>query len=129
MRAPTSIAIVALLGLPLIAGTIPVGKPEEVGLSSERLKRVGEAVQRHIEAGNVSGAVTLVARKGRIAHFEARGMMDLESKKPMAKDGLFRLASMSKPITGVALNDARRRGQGPPQRSSVAIYPGVQGTR
>ena len=103
MRAPTSIAIVALLGLPLIAGTIPVGKPEEVGLSSERLKRVGEAVQRHIDAGNVSGAVTLVARKGRIAHFEARGMMDLESKKPMAKDGLFRLASMSKPITGVAL--------------------------
>src|SRR5262245_41199534 len=103
MRALTSIAIVALLGLPLIAGTIPVGKPEEVGLSSERLKRVGEAVQRHIETGNVSGAVTLVARKGRIAHFEARGMMDLESKKPMPKDGLFRLASMSKPITGVAI--------------------------
>jgi CubicO group peptidase (beta-lactamase class C family) len=67
------------------------------------LKRVGEAVQRHIDAGNVAGAVTLVARKGRIAHFEARGMMDLESKKPMAKDGLFRLASMSKPITGVAI--------------------------
>jgi len=103
MRALTSIAIVALLGLPLIAGTIPVGKPEEVGLSSERLKRVGEAVQRHIDAGNVAGAVTLVARRGRIAHFEARGMMDLESKKPMPKDGLFRLASMSKPITGVAI--------------------------
>ena len=70
---------------------------------SERLKRIGEAVQRHIDAGNVAGAVTLVARKGRIAHFEARGMMDLESKKPMPKDGLFRLASMSKPITGVAI--------------------------
>ena len=103
MRALTSIAIVALMGLPLVAGTIPVGKPEEVGLSSERLKRIGEAVQRHIDAGNVAGAVTLVARRGRIAHFEARGMMDLESKKPMPKDGLFRLASMSKPITGVAI--------------------------
>jgi CubicO group peptidase (beta-lactamase class C family) len=103
MRALTSIAIVAFMGLPLVAGTIPVGKPEEVGLSSERLKRIGEAVQRHIDAGNVAGAVTLVARKGRIAHFEARGMMDLESKKPMPKDGLFRLASMSKPITGVAI--------------------------
>ena len=103
MRALTSIAIVAFLGLPLVAGTIPVGKPEEVGLSSERLRRIGEAVQRHIDAANVAGAVTLVARRGRITHFEARGMMDLESKKPMAKDGLFRLASMSKPITGVAI--------------------------
>jgi CubicO group peptidase (beta-lactamase class C family) len=103
MRALTSITIVALMGLPLVAGTIPVGKPEEVGLSSERLTRIGEAVQRHIDAGNVAGAVTLVARKGRIAHFEARGMMNLESKKPMPKDGLFRLASMSKPITGVAI--------------------------
>ncbi len=103
MRTLGIIAIVALMGLPLVAGTVPVGKPEEVGLSSERLKRIGEAVQRHIEAGNVSGAVTLVARRGRIAHFEARGMMDLESKKPMPKDGLFRLASMSKPIAGVAI--------------------------
>ena len=103
MRALAVVAIVALMVLPLAAGPIPVGKPEEVGLSSERLKRIGEAVQRHIEAGSVSGAVTLVARKGRIAHFEARGMMDLESKKPMPKDGLFRLASMSKPITGVAV--------------------------
>ena len=103
MRALASIAIVAFMGLPLVAGTIPVGKPEEVGLSSERLKRIGEAVQRHIDAGNVAGAVTLVARRGRIAHFDARGMMDFESKKPMPKDGLFRLASMSKPITGVAI--------------------------
>ena len=78
-------------------------KPEEVGLSTDRLKRIGEAVQRHIDANNVAGAVTLVARRGRIAHFEARGMMDLEAKKPMPKDGLFRLASMSKPITGVAI--------------------------
>jgi CubicO group peptidase (beta-lactamase class C family) len=103
MRALRIVAIIALMGLPLAAGSVPVGKPEEVGLSSERLKRIGEAVQRHIDAGNVAGAVTLVARKGRIAHFEARGMMDLESKKPMPKDGLFRLASMSKPITGVAI--------------------------
>jgi CubicO group peptidase (beta-lactamase class C family) len=92
-----------LMTVPLIAGTVPTGKPEEVGFSTERLKRIGETVQRHIDAGDVAGAVTLVARKGRIAHFEARGMMDIESKKPMPKDGLFRLASMSKPITGVAI--------------------------
>ena len=49
------------------------------------------------------GAVTLVARRGKIAHFEAQGVMDVDTKKPMAKDNLFRLASMSKPITGVAV--------------------------
>jgi CubicO group peptidase (beta-lactamase class C family) len=103
MRALGIIAIMALVTLPLAAGSIAVAKPEEVGFSTERLKRIGEAVQRHIDANDVAGAVTLVARKGRIAHFEARGMMDREAKKPMPKDGLFRLASMSKPITGVAI--------------------------
>ena len=103
MRVLAVVAIVALMGLSLAAGSIPIAKPEEVGLSSDRLKRIGETVQRHIDAHDVAGAVTLVARKGRIAHFEARGMMDLEAKKPMPKDGLFRLASMSKPITGVAI--------------------------
>jgi CubicO group peptidase (beta-lactamase class C family) len=87
----------------LLAGSVPAGKPEEVGLSSERLKRVNEAVQKHIAAGNVSGAVTLVARRGRIVHFEAQGMQDIETKKPMPKNGVFRLASMSKPITGTAV--------------------------
>ena len=80
-----------------------MAKPEEVGLSSERLVRVHEAVQRHIDAGSLSGAVTLVARHGKIAHLEAHGLMDVESKKAMPKDGVFRLASMSKPITAVAV--------------------------
>jgi CubicO group peptidase (beta-lactamase class C family) len=80
-----------------------VGKAEDVGLSTERLKRIGEAVDRSIKAGNVAGAVTLVARRGKIAHFEAQGVMDVDTKKPMAKDNLFRLASMSKPIAGVAI--------------------------
>ena len=82
---------------------VPTGKAEDVGLSTDRLKRIGEAVQRQIAAGNVAGAVTLVARRGKIAHFEAQGVMDVDTKKPMAKDNLFRLASMSKPITGVAI--------------------------
>jgi len=100
--------LVALIGFLLMvatlsAGSVPVAKPEEVGLSTERLRRVNEAVQRHIAAKNVSGAVTLVARRGRIAHFEAQGMQDLETKKAMPKNGIFRLASMSKPVTGVAV--------------------------
>ncbi len=92
-----------LAAAPLAAGTVPAAKPEEVGLSGERLVRIREAVARHIDAGNVSGAVTLVARRGRIAHFEAHGLSDIESKRPMAKDTIFRLASMTKPITAVAV--------------------------
>ena len=85
------------------AGSVAMAKPEDVGLSSERLMRVHEAVQRHIDAGSLSGAVTLVARHGKIAHLDAHGLMDVESKKAMPKDGVFRLASMSKPITAVAV--------------------------
>src|SRR5438874_551437 len=93
----------ATLALPLSAGNVTSGKAEEVGMSAQRLHRIHEAMQRHIDAGEISGAVTLVARNGRIAHFEAHGLMDLETKRPMAKDAIFRLASMSKPITATAV--------------------------
>jgi len=95
--------VLGLLALPLTAASIPTAKPEDVGLSSERLQRVHQMIQRHIDAGDISGAVTLVARKGRVAHLEAHGLMDIESKKPMAKDTIFRLASMSKVVTGTAI--------------------------
>ena len=101
-------SLVALVGvaftLPVFAaGSVPNGKPEDAGFSGERLGRIREAVQRHIDSGNVPGAVTLVARRGRVVHFEAHGVNDVEAKKPMAKDAIFRLASMSKPITAVAV--------------------------
>ena len=92
-----------LIALPLVSATLPNAKPEEVGLSSERLQRIHQMLQRRIDAGDISGAVTLVARNGRLAHFETHGLMDIETKKPMSKDAIFRLASMSKPITGVAI--------------------------
>jgi CubicO group peptidase (beta-lactamase class C family) len=94
-----------MLGAPPVsyAGAVPAGTPEEVGLSSERLERVTEVVRKHIDVGDVAGAVTLVARRGRIAHFEAQGFADIESRTPMRTDNIFRLASMSKPITVVAM--------------------------
>jgi CubicO group peptidase (beta-lactamase class C family) len=95
------VAGVVTLARPLTAAA-PSAKPEDVGLSTERLKRVGELVQRHITAGSFSGAVTLVARSGRVVHHEALGLMDLETKKPMPKDGIFRIMSMTKPVIGVA---------------------------
>jgi len=97
------LALFAVLALPLAAASIQGSKPEEVGLSADRLKRIHEAVESHIQSQDISGAVTLIARKGRVAHFEAQGLMDLAAKKAMPKDGLFWIASMSKPITGVAI--------------------------
>jgi CubicO group peptidase (beta-lactamase class C family) len=85
------------------AAETAMAKPEDVGLSSERLARITEMMKRHIAAGEVSGGVTLVARHGRIAHFEATGVADVDSKAPMTKTSVFRIASMTKPVTGVAV--------------------------
>jgi CubicO group peptidase (beta-lactamase class C family) len=102
-RAGLGLAAAALLALTVNAAGVPVGKAEEVGLSTERLKRIDDVIQRYIDAKEISGAVTLVARKGRVAHFEARGLMDVESKTAMRKDAIFRIASMTKPVTGAAV--------------------------
>ena len=94
---------VALVALGLTAGVLPNGKPEDVGLSSERLQRIGQVIQRYIDAKDLAGAVTVVSRRGKVAHFEAQGLMDVERNTPMRKDAIFRMASMSKPVTGVAI--------------------------
>jgi CubicO group peptidase (beta-lactamase class C family) len=96
------------LGLVVVAvvasfAAVSLGKPEDVGMSSERLQRINQVVQQYIDAKQISGAVTMVSRKGRVAHFEAQGLMDIESKTAMKKDAIFRMASMSKPVTGVAI--------------------------
>jgi CubicO group peptidase (beta-lactamase class C family) len=93
--------VAVLLTIRVDAST-PTARPEEVGLSAERLKRVTELMQRLIDARTFSGSVTLVARNGRVAHFEAQGLMDLESKTPMQRDAIFRIMSMTKPVVGVA---------------------------
>jgi CubicO group peptidase (beta-lactamase class C family) len=85
------------------AAETPRAKPDDVGISAQRLQRIHELMQRHIDAGNISGSVTLVARNGRIAHLEAQGLMDIETKKPMTTDAMFRIMSMTKPVVGVAV--------------------------
>ena len=86
-----------------LAGSLPTGKPEDVGMSSERLARIGPAMQKSIDAGEIAGVVTLVARRGRIVHFEAYGYSDIAKRTPMRTDAIFGLASSSKPITAVAI--------------------------
>jgi CubicO group peptidase (beta-lactamase class C family) len=77
--------------------------PETVGLSSERLSRIGSAIQKSIDDSRIAGAVALVARHGRLAYFQAFGMADREAKRPMQTDNIFRICSMTKPITSVAV--------------------------
>ena len=106
---------------------VPVtGRPEDVGLSSERLKRIGSTIQRHVDEGNISGAVTLVARNGRVAHLQAHGSMDLASKTPMPTNAVFRIMSMTKPIVGAAILMMMEEGKLRLSRPGVALHPGVQ---
>jgi CubicO group peptidase (beta-lactamase class C family) len=92
-----------LLSIASVAQELPTGKPESVGLSSERLDRIGAAVQRSVDDKRIAGAVTLVIRRGHVAWFKAQGMSDREAAKAMPTDAMFRICSMTKPITSVAV--------------------------
>lgn len=85
------------------AATAQTVRPEQAGFSAERLDRIDELMQQRIDAQWFPGAVTLVARNGRIVHFEAQGLMDVESGRPMQTDAVFRIMSMTKPVVAVAV--------------------------
>src|SRR5438309_11829149 len=95
--------LAALLPLTLLAATINVTKPEDSGMSAERLARIRPLIEKHIAAKDISGAVTVVARKGKVVHFEAQGQADMEAGKPMQTSTLFRMASMTKPLTAASI--------------------------
>ncbi len=78
------------------------GIPESVGFSSERLKRIDALMKQYVDEGKLAGIVTTVGRRGKIVHNAACGMMDIEKQKPMQPDAIFRIASMTKPVTSVA---------------------------
>src|SRR4030095_3872017 len=89
--------------LPITAASVAKVKPEEVGMSSERLLRIDQMLERRSAAGQLPGAGAIVARKGKIVHLTAKGVMDLESKLPVTPATMFRVASMTKPVTSVAV--------------------------
>jgi CubicO group peptidase (beta-lactamase class C family) len=91
------------LGASGLGAAPAVSKAEDVGMSAERLKRIHPMIQSHIDARDFSGAVTVIARKGKVVHFESHGMADVEAHKAMTNDTLFRLASMTKPVTAVSI--------------------------
>ncbi len=77
-------------------------KPESVGLSSARLERLKGVMQQYVDKGIFAGIVTLIARQGQVAQLESFGWQDLETKRPMNAGTIFRIYSMSKPVTSAA---------------------------
>jgi CubicO group peptidase (beta-lactamase class C family) len=103
-NSPVSFAAgVLMLCATALAQDLPPANPESVGLSPERLQRIASAVQRDVDGRRIAGMVTLVVRHGHVAWFDARGAADREAGKPMQKDSIFRLCSMTKPITSTAV--------------------------
>lgn len=97
-----AIALVLIFASVAPAAEVPQAKPEAVGMSSAKLKKINAAVQKLVDDKKIAGAITMVARKGKIVHFEACGMRDVNSKQPVKKDTIMRFYSMTKPITTVA---------------------------
>src|ERR1044072_159900 len=106
----TRISAIVLTALVIVGGSagirskeLPLSKPEEAGLSSERLGVMDKAIHRYVDAGRTPGVVTLIARHGKVVHVDAYGKADLASGRATRADDIFRMYSMTKPITSTAL--------------------------
>lgn len=106
------IALIATIGIVVVASTprhlraegdLPMAAPESVGMSAKRLTRINDYIKGYIDRGEIAGATTLVARHGKVVHFEAQGFRSKEDAAPMQKDTIFSLMSMTKPIVSTAL--------------------------
>ena len=102
LAALTFVGLHAVALNPALGQGLPRARPEEVGLSSERLERLTSAFQSYVNDKRLSGAVIVVARDGKIAYQRAFGSADVESRTPMRDDAIFRIASQSKALVSVA---------------------------
>jgi CubicO group peptidase (beta-lactamase class C family) len=107
MRIPRKLSIgplAVLLAAAALCQSLPVAhRPEDVGISSQRLERVHAQMQTDVEKGRIPGAVLLIARNGKIARLDTLGFQERKSQTPMRTNSIFRIASMSKPITSTAI--------------------------
>jgi CubicO group peptidase (beta-lactamase class C family) len=104
----STFVIAVCLAVPAFAAksdgnALPMAKPEGVEMSSERLTELTKGMQQFVDQGRLAGVVTMVARHGKVVEFDAVGKRDIAANAPMQKDSIFRIYSMSKPITGVAM--------------------------
>ncbi len=99
-----AVAAVAVIGgVAGVRADDPLASPESVGFSADGLKAFQQAMRGLVDEAKLAGVTTLVARHGKVVQFDAYGVRDLESKKPVTQDTIFRIASMTKPIAGVAM--------------------------
>jgi CubicO group peptidase (beta-lactamase class C family) len=124
----------ALASATVFAEGLPSARPESVGMSSARLGRLDAVMHGWVDSGRIAGVVTLVARRGKVVHLDAYGMADVEHMEPMTKDTYFRLFSMTKPVTSVALLTLYEQGKFQlddplarylPEFKDVKVYAGV----
>jgi CubicO group peptidase (beta-lactamase class C family) len=98
-----SFLLLVLLTGTVVAADLPTAKPESVGMSTQRLGKLKSEMQALVDRNQLPGVVTMVAKDGKIVEFDVAGKRDVESGAPLQKDSIFRIYSMSKPITGVAM--------------------------
>jgi CubicO group peptidase (beta-lactamase class C family) len=98
-----SLCFLLAVAVQVPAQDLTVAKPADVGFSAERLDRITQWLKNDIDKGTIPGAVLMIVRNGKVAYFESQGVLDPDTKAPMRKDTIFRIYSMSKPITSVAI--------------------------
>ena len=103
--------LLLLLVVPVSAEVLPRGRPEELGLSPQRLERLTETFQSYVADGKLAGSVVLVARRGKIAYFQAFGQRDREAKSPMQENAIFRIASQTKALVSVGIMILQEQGK------------------
>ena len=97
------LAAAMVTGAPVLYADVPLVSPESVGFSTPGLKTFQQTMRALVDDGKLAGVATLVARHGKVVHFDAYGVQNLETKQPVKRDTIFRIASMTKPIVGVAM--------------------------
>jgi CubicO group peptidase (beta-lactamase class C family) len=90
---------------------VKLSPPQSVGFAPQGLAALDREMHGHVDQGKLAGVVTLVARHGKVVHFDAYGAQDVQSKAPVKPDTIFRIASMTKPITGVAMMQLYEQGK------------------
>src|SRR5260221_2527345 len=113
MNAPkfAGLVLLSISFLSLAADPLPRAKPESVGMSSARLARIGAVLKADVDRGRLPGAVVAIARQGKLVYYEAVGFRDKDAGAPMARDAIFSIASMTKPLTSVALLQLSEEGR------------------
>jgi len=113
LKSTTSLILATLMLLTPLSGfaSLEMSKPEKQGVSSEKLQRLSELSKQYVDEGRVAGIVNLVLRNGEVIHYEATGNRGADDPSPMQVDDLFRIYSMTKPITAVAAMQLYEQGK------------------